>query len=112
MSMYLPNSDLRPTGAEAAEFLDVPPMAEMSSVADATVERREGTTVRLDTQTRLNITRRVEEYIVGLVEDHNGDPEDVRSIIREVHELHDQRALTYHDGRAIKGNSSFAKRPE
>ena len=40
---------------------------------------------------RLNITRRVEEYIVGLVEDHDGDPEDVRSIIRE--KLHDRSEL-------------------
>ena len=45
MSMYLPNPDLRPTGAEAAEFLDAPPMAEKSGVADAPVERREGTAV-------------------------------------------------------------------
>lgn len=26
MTMYLPNSDLRPTGFEPAEFIDVPPM--------------------------------------------------------------------------------------
>lgn len=42
MSMYLPNSDLWPTGAEVAEFLDVPPMAETSSPADGRVERPEG----------------------------------------------------------------------
>ena len=28
MSMYLPNPDVRTTGPEAAEFLDLPPMAE------------------------------------------------------------------------------------
>jgi len=51
--------------------------------------------VQLDEQTRLNIVRWAEEYISGLIENHNGDPEDVRSII---HDLHDQRALTDHDG--------------
>ena len=109
MTMYLPNSELQPTGGEVAEFLDVPPMAEIPSAAGGPVERREGITARLDAQTRMNITRRAKEYIVGLVENHHGDPEDVRSIILE---LHDQRALTYHDGRAIKGSSSFAERPE
>ncbi len=109
MTMYLPNSELQPTGGEVAEFLDVPPMAEIPSAADRPVERREGTTVRLDTQTRMNITRRAKEFIVGLVETHKGDPDDVRSII---HELHEQRALTHHDGRAIEGSPSFAERPE
>jgi hypothetical protein len=28
MTMYLPNPDIQPTGAEAAEFIDVPPLAE------------------------------------------------------------------------------------
>lgn len=28
MTMYLPNPDIQPTGAEAAEFIDVPPVAE------------------------------------------------------------------------------------
>ena len=32
MTMYLPNSDLRPTGFEPAEFIDVPPMALAPSV--------------------------------------------------------------------------------
>jgi hypothetical protein len=43
MTMYLPNSDLQPTGAEVAEFLDVPPMPETLSSADARVERRDRT---------------------------------------------------------------------
>jgi hypothetical protein len=91
MTMYLPNPDLQPTGSEITEFIDVPPMAGTPSRANGPIERREGSTVRLDTQTRLNITRWAEEYITGLVENHNGDPEDVSTII---HELHDQRALT------------------
>jgi hypothetical protein len=70
-------------------------MAQNASNARAPIERREGTTVQLDEQTRLNIVRWAEEYISGLIENHNGDPEDVRSII---HDLHDQRALTDHDG--------------
>lgn len=88
MSMYLPNPDLHPTGSESVEYIDAPPMAEVAS----TSERAPG---RLDKQTRLNITRWAEEYIAGLVANHNGAPEDVRSII---HELHDQRANPDHDG--------------
>jgi hypothetical protein len=95
MSMYLPNSDLQPTGYEPAEFIEIRPMAGDSSKAQATIERREGNTVRLDVQTRLNITRWAEEYISGLVENHHGDPEDVRTII---HQLHDRRAHPDHDG--------------
>jgi hypothetical protein len=87
MTMYLPNSELQPTGGEVAEFLDGPPMAEIRSAAGA-VGRREGTTARLDAQTRMNITRRAEEYIVGLVENHHGAPEDVRSIVLELHDHH------------------------
>jgi hypothetical protein len=29
MTMYLPNDDIRPTGYEAGEFLDSPPLAPM-----------------------------------------------------------------------------------
>jgi hypothetical protein len=43
-----------------------------------------GNAVQLDMQTRLNITRWAEEYIAGLVENHNGDSEDVRSIIHDL----------------------------
>ena len=99
MTMYLPNPDLRPTGSEVAEFVDVPPMAATPSKAMAETNGRlaaqGGTAVRLDTQTRLNITRWVEEYIAGLVANHNGGPDDVRSII---HELHDQRTFIARDG--------------
>jgi hypothetical protein len=82
MTMYLPNPDVRPTGYEPAEFIEAPAMTQ-----DA---RRERATVRLDPQTRLNIVRWAGEYISGLVEDHNGHPDDVRSII---HDLHTQTAL-------------------
>jgi hypothetical protein len=98
MTMYLPNPELRPTGSEIAEFIDVPRMTETTSGADRPVERRKARTVRLDTQTRLNITRWAEQYITGLVENHQGGPEDVRSII---HELHDQSADAYRDGRPV-----------
>jgi hypothetical protein len=91
MTMYMPNPDLHPTGAEPAEFIEARPMGGTSGNAVDPIEERDGTTVRLDVQTRLNITRRAEEYISGLVEDHNGGPEDVRAII---HGLHDRLALT------------------
>ena len=42
-------------------------------------------TVRLSVQTRINITRWAEEYISGLVENHNGDSEDVWLIIHDLH---------------------------
>ena len=83
MTMYLPNPSLQPTGFEPAEYVDLPPMSEP-------IARRGGTSVALDSQTRLNIARWAEEYITGLVENHNGAPEDVRSII---HSLHDRRAI-------------------
>lgn len=35
MSMYLPNPDIRPTGHEAVEFLDVGSMAERAGASDA-----------------------------------------------------------------------------
>jgi hypothetical protein len=41
--------------------------------------------VRLSIQTRINITRWAEEYISGLVENDNGDSEDVRLIIHDLH---------------------------
>jgi hypothetical protein len=96
MTMYLPNPDLQPTGSELTEFIDVPPMAESAGRARGTIERPEGTTMPLDVQTRLNITRWAEEYISGLVENHHGGPADVRSII---HELHDRPATRHYDRR-------------
>ena len=51
--------------------------------------------MRLDTQTRLNIASWAEEYIAGVVDNHDGDREDVRSIIQE---LYVQRAIGHHDG--------------
>jgi hypothetical protein len=94
MTMYLSNSDLHPTGTEATEFIDVPRMG-MDGSAAIGLDGRAGTTMRLDLQTRLNIVRWAEEYISGLVENHNGGPEDVRSII---HDLHDERTVADHDG--------------
>ena len=107
MSMYLPNSGLRPTGAEAAEFIDVPlgpgadegaaasgsafgpaPGAASGSAPGSASVPVPGLPGRLDVQTRTNITRWAEEYISGLVDNHNGTPDDVRTII---HQLHDQQ---------------------
>lgn len=34
MSMYLPNPDLRPTGFEMTEFIDVRPMGETATAVD------------------------------------------------------------------------------
>jgi hypothetical protein len=89
MTMYLPNPDIHPTGSEPAEFIEIPSMADDAGHDRVPTERREGTTSPLDRQTLLDITRWAEEYISGLVENHDGSPEDVRSII---HQLHDQIA--------------------
>jgi hypothetical protein len=86
MTMYLPNPDIRPTGFEAGEFIDVPAMAEAAtSEVRGPIYRREDAVVHLSEQNRLNITRWAEEYISGLVDNHHGDSEDVRSIIRDLH---------------------------
>lgn len=108
MTMYLSNPDLQTTGSEITEFIDVPRMADAPGKADGPFERRGGSTVPLDLQTRLNIARWAQEYISGLVENHNGSPEDVRSII---HELHDQTTLDFHDSTAPDGSSSLPLRP-
>jgi hypothetical protein len=42
MSMYLPNPAVRPTGDEAGEFLDIPPMAEVARPGDATGDTHGG----------------------------------------------------------------------
>jgi hypothetical protein len=95
MTMYLSNTDLHPTGSETAEFIDLPPMSEQAGAAGASIGRPDGNTMRLDVQTRLNIARWAREYISGLVENHHGGPEDVRSII---HDLHDRRAIAGPEG--------------
>lgn len=108
MSMYLPNPDLRPTGFEMTEFIDVRPMGETATAVDRPPGPRHGPTVRLDPQTRLDIARRAAKYIAGLVEDHNGDPADVRFVI---HELQGQSPVAHHDGSAVDGPSSRSSGP-
>lgn len=90
MTMYLPNPDLHPTGAEPGEFIEPPARAELAVPPRAALARQDRATVGLDLQTRLNIARWAQEYISGLVETHDGDARDVRSII---HQLHDGTAL-------------------
>ena len=101
MSMYLPNPDVRPTGFEPAEFIDIPDTVAgdhptsthgpqsgptyvrgmpIATWTDATTHRRP-----LSDQTRVNITRWAEEYISGLVRNHHGDSEDVCSVIHDLH---------------------------
>jgi hypothetical protein len=84
MTMYLPNPDLQPTGSEPGEFIDSPSTSTTGHGGAPTV--RSGASMPLDLQTRLNITRWAEEYIAGLVENHHGSPEDVRSVIHQLHE--------------------------
>jgi hypothetical protein len=83
MSMYLPNPSLHPTGSEPAEFLEVP--ERVADIQAAPTGWAGGATARLDLQTRLDIARRAHGYIAGLVQNHDGGPEDVRSIIHDLH---------------------------
>ena len=61
-----------------------PSLWRTTSPVHASTQRRDAT-VRLSVQTRINITRWAEEYISGLVENHNGDSEDVWLIIHDLH---------------------------
>ena len=70
------------TGFEAVDFIGLP-FGLRRRRARASAQRKD-TTVRLNVQTRINITRWAEEYISGLVENHNGDSEDVRLIIHDL----------------------------
>jgi hypothetical protein len=81
VSMYLPNPDLGPTGAEGSEFIEEPLVPEQPFDGAA----------GLDLQTRRNIIRWAAAYISGLVDDNNGTPDDVCTIIRA---LHDQTLAT------------------
>lgn len=101
MSMYLPNPDLRPTGSEPGEFIDAGqiepgdrPMDTHGHQSGPSVLRGTtdsgwagATTARrpLSDQIRNNITSWAQEYIAGLVRDHDGDDEDVRSVIHDLH---------------------------
>ena len=86
MTMYLPNPDLGPTGYEPAEFIDVDRATEPGDRRPAHTERRADAVVHLDVQTRLDIAHWAEEYIAGLVENHHGDREDVRAVVRDLHD--------------------------
>src|SRR6478735_2720719 len=89
MSMYLPNPDLHGSGLEAAEFIDVPAMADVAREPGNPMVRRpldpgRNTGAQLDSQMRLAITRWAGTYISSLVERHNGNREDVRAVIHEL----------------------------
>jgi hypothetical protein len=103
MTMYLPNPDLLPTGYEPAEFIDTHRAGEPGDRRPAYTELRAAPVVHLDRQARLDITHRAEEYISRLVEINNGDREDVRTVI---HDLHYQVNVIDHDG-----NPHVAVRP-
>lgn len=95
MTSYLSNPDQRPTGFEPAEFIEVPPVPDqVTSEAWPPSARREATIGHLDPQTRLNITGWAHEYITALVENHDGDRQDVRSII---HDLYHESTLANYD---------------
>jgi|RhiMethySRZTD1v2_1073278.scaffolds.fasta_scaffold00330_9 hypothetical protein len=92
MTMYLPNPDLSPTGCEPGEFIEVHRAGQPGDRPAASLDRRgRATTVGLDTQTRMDITHSAAEYISGLVEWHNGDGDDVRAVIRDLHHQIDLR---------------------
>jgi hypothetical protein len=83
MTMYLPNSEGRPVGWEPLEFLDLPTMAEVGASRSAitSVEEPMG---RLSDEIRSDLVQHVYEHLSVLVEDHDGDLEDVRLIVRSL----------------------------
>jgi hypothetical protein len=89
MTMYLPNPDIHPSGAETAEFIEAHHAAGPGDrpVADVGthIVRRDVPTAGLDTQTRIDITLWAEEYIAGLVEKHHGNRDDLRAVIHDLH---------------------------
>lgn len=89
MTMYLPNPDLHPSGAEVAEFIEAhhagQPGDWLGAGPGAGAAPRSAPTGHLDTQTRTDITHWAQEYISGLVESHHGDREDVRAVIHDLH---------------------------
>jgi len=85
MSMYLPNSDLRPTGYEPGEFIDIPAMADDPARVDARLPANNAPRARLTDESRSDITRLTLEYISRLVQEYQGDRDDVRTIIRNLH---------------------------
>jgi hypothetical protein len=46
MTFYLPNHDVRPVGAEIAEFVDAPPVPDIAAVIDEDVTDPERTESR------------------------------------------------------------------
>jgi hypothetical protein len=99
--MYLPNPDVHPTGYEPGEFIDVP--AARTSRATglsprlAPAPNGETSPPRISSRTRSDITPWAEEYISGLVDNHPGAHEDVRTVI---HDLHDRTAVSNANRRA------------
>ena len=85
MSMYLPNSDLRPTGYEPGEFIDIPAMADDPARVDARLPANNAPRARLTDESRSDITRLTLEYISRLVQENRGDRDDIRTIIRNLH---------------------------
>jgi hypothetical protein len=108
MSMYLPNPDVRPTGAEPGEFIEPDlPRAVVDGVDAVDAVDPGPQARRLDPQTRVDITRWAEEYISDLVAENDGNPEDVRSIIRGLH----QQALGHPDRLRRRATAISRDRP-
>jgi len=94
MSIYLPNSAVGRGESDPVEFIEPPPMAhEGDGETSTSVEPQRRQVLQLSPQARLDLTQRIRDYIVELVASHSGGSEDVRSIIRD---LHDQISVSDH----------------
>ena len=83
--MYLPNPAVRPSESDGVEFIDVPPMAHASDGdSRATDEVRARPTVQFSPQARIDVTRKVRDYITKLVANHGGGTEAVRLVIQDL----------------------------
>jgi hypothetical protein len=112
MSMYLPNWAVRPAESDPVEFIELGPRAHEGDGDTSTpADVQERPSVHLSPQARADLTRRVRDYVTELVLSSNGDCQDVRSII---HDLHDQATVTdyrEHAGKAAHTEATLRRLP-
>ena len=94
--MYLPNTVVHSSEADAVEFLELTHMGRDGDAETGTsIQLRDPARVQLSPQTRLDIVESARDYITKLVANRRGGSADVRSII---HELHGQITLAARHG--------------
>jgi hypothetical protein len=75
------------------EFIEPPPRAHEDGDTSTSVQAQGRQVLQLSPEARLDLTGTIRDYIFELVASHSGGSEDVRSIIRD---LHDQISVSDH----------------